>query len=570
MEFGILGPLLIKDAAGARTVPAPKQRILLAALLVRAGQPVTAERLAEIVWDGRPPRSASSTLRNYVMRLRQVLGEAGERIETRDGGYLLRAAPAEVDLHRFAELRDRGLAALRADAVPDAAALLRDALALWRGPALADVPSDALHREEAERLAEVRLDALELRLAAELRLGRHTAALAELRELTTAHPERERFWAQLMTALELDGRPWEALTAYRRVRAALADELGVEPGPELQEAHHRILSGQDTPVMLNQLPPQLPDFTGRAVELRRLTEQLAAPQPHGAPQVAVLTGGPGIGKSALALRAGYLVGSCFPDGTLYAELGGATGISAVLGTLLGSLGLPPSAIPAGTAARTALYRSVLADRRVLVVLDDAQSGAQVGPLLPTGPGSAALVTTRDRMADLPGAQVVQLEPLGLPESRQLLARLIGPERVAREPLAATALVERCDGVPLALRICAARLAARPCWQLAQLAERLADQVLEELRIGRLDLWAGYTASFRRLDPAAARAFRALAERGSEALVRCRPDPVLERLVDAHLLTSPAPGHYRVRPLARAFGRSLRQALRVPPQVRLNP
>jgi DNA-binding SARP family transcriptional activator len=567
VEFGILGPLLIKDAAGARTVPAPKQRILLAALLIRAGQPVTAERLAEIVWDGRPPRSAPTTLRNYVMRLRQALGEAGERIETREGGYLLRAAPAEVDLHRFAELRDRGLAALQADAVPDAAALLRDALALWRGPALADVPSDALHREEAERLAEVRLDALELRMAAELRLGRHTAALAELRELTAAHPERERFWAQLMTALELDGRPWEALAVYQRVRALLAEELGVEPGPELKEAHRRITAGQAAPVMLNQLPPRLPDFCGRTAELRRLTEQLSTLQPYGAPQITVLTGGPGIGKSALALQSAHLVRSGFPDGALYADLGGVSGIAVVLRTLLRSLGLPAAAIPAGTAARTALYRSVLADRRVLVVLDDAQCAAQVLPLLPTGPGSAALVTSRDRMADLPGSRVVQLDPLGPAEGRQLLARLVGPERVAREPKAAAALVERCDGVPLALRICAARLAARPRWQLAQLAERLTEQVLEELRIGSLDLRSGFAASFRQLDPAAARAFRTVAERGPELVVRPRPDPVLERLVDAHLLTSPAPGHYRVRPLARAFGRSLHTITRVP-QVRL--
>ncbi|GAA1950008.1 AfsR/SARP family transcriptional regulator [Kitasatospora viridis] len=566
MEFGILGPLLVKDTAGARAVPAPKQRILLAALLIRPGQPVTADRLADLLWDGRPPRSADSTLRNYVMRLRQVLGPAGERIETAGGGYLLRAAPAEVDLHRFTELRDRGLAALRADAVPHAATLLREALALWRGPALVDVPSDALHREEADWLSATRLDALELRMAAELRLGRHADALAELRELTTAHPERERFWVQLTAALERDGRPREALAAHRAARAALRRGLAVEPGAELRSARRRLLASSGF-VSAHQLPPGAPDFTGRSAELRRLTERLAgAGAAHGAPQVLVLTGGPGVGKSALALRAAQLVREVFADGTLYAELDGGLGgdgpggggepTGRVLRTLLGALGVPAAAIPAGTAARTALYRSVLADRQVLLVLDGARDTGQVLPLLPTGPGSATLVTSRDRLADLPGARPLLLEPLSPEEARQLLVRLLGARRLAAEPGAAAELLAACDGLPLALRICAARLGTRPAWSLAHLAGRLAapDRVLEELRVGSLDVRRAYAESFGRLDPEAAAAFRRLGTPRSPA-----PTPgeeVLERLVDAHLVVSPVPGRYALPRLSHAFARWL--------------
>lgn len=244
MEFGILGPLLVRDEAGARSVPAAKQRILLAALLLRRGQLVPTDSLADIVWDGRPPRSAATTLRNYVMRLRRVLGAAGERLETGTGGYLLNVDPAELDAQRFAELRDLGQQALRRGELEHARALLDRASTLWRGPVLVDVASDVLRHEEAGRLTEIRLDICELRLETALRLGQHSSAIAELRGLTSRHPERERFWAQLMTALYRSGRQSEALTVYRGVRRSLAEEMGVEPGIELREVHQRILRGE--------------------------------------------------------------------------------------------------------------------------------------------------------------------------------------------------------------------------------------------------------------------------------------------------------------------------------------
>ncbi|WP_051969362.1 AfsR/SARP family transcriptional regulator [Kitasatospora azatica] len=255
MEFGILGPLLVRDECGEYRVPSPKQRVLLAALLLRRGQVTAPEALAHSVWDGQPPRSAAA-LQTCMMRLRKSLGPIGARIETRAGGYLLDVAATEFDLHRFTELRAQGLAALRAYEYEQAAALLDAALDVWRGEALLDVPSDTLHSEHADRLADERLQAVEARLSAELQLGRRSV-VPELHALTAAHPERERFWAQLMTALYREGRQAEALAVYQRVRRLLGTELGVQPGPELRELHQRILRADLRPTA------HRPEFTPR-------------------------------------------------------------------------------------------------------------------------------------------------------------------------------------------------------------------------------------------------------------------------------------------------------------------
>ncbi|WP_329570222.1 AfsR/SARP family transcriptional regulator [Kitasatospora sp. NBC_01266] len=241
MEFGILGPLLVRDDAGrSRAVPAPKQRVLLATLLLRRNQVCSPALLAERLWDGSPPRGETAALHNAVLRLRRCLVQAGDRIETCAGGYRLVVAPDEFDVHRFTELRAEGTAALRDRGYERALVLLDAALSVWRGEALLDVPSEALHREESGRLADERLCALEARVEAELQLGRRSV-VPELQELTAAHPGRERFWAQLMTALTREDRPAEALSAYGRVQRLLDEQLGVHPGPELRELHHRIL-----------------------------------------------------------------------------------------------------------------------------------------------------------------------------------------------------------------------------------------------------------------------------------------------------------------------------------------
>ncbi|MER5642409.1 BTAD domain-containing putative transcriptional regulator [Kitasatospora sp. NPDC002227] len=610
MEFGILGPLVVRDGAQTRSVPGGRQRALLAALLVRHGQPTSAQSLAEAVWDGQPPRSASAALRNYVMRLRKALGAAGERIETTAGGYRINVEAQELDLRRFTALRDEGVAALRRQDFERAAARLDDALRLWRGPALADIPSDTLLRKEARWLTEAHLDAVEARVEARLSLGGDVRALtAELHALAREHPERERFSAQLMTVLYRGGRQCEALAVYRRVRQTLIDELGVEPGSELREVHQRVLRadpGLDGPARARpeqvtvtatavpaarpapghsaadrpapdrpavtpcQLPAALPDFTGRARELSLLTGRLTAPDRR-APFVAVVSGQPGVGKSALAGQAAHAAHASFPDGTLHAELRDADGRptppTVVLRTFLIALGVPHDLVPAGLADRVSLYRSLLTGRRVLVVLDDARDSAQARALLPSAPGCAALVTSRHRIADLVGALPLELGVLPVAEAELLLRRLVGTARVAAEPQAAAELVAACGRLPLALRICAARLGARPGWSLRHLADRLADQrlVLNELQVGSLNFRASVAPSYRELDPAAARAFCLLARaadgplstlQAARALDLTPPsaERLLEQLVDTHLLATDAPGRYRYPALLRAFAR----------------
>ncbi|MDH6120704.1 BTAD domain-containing putative transcriptional regulator [Kitasatospora sp. GAS204B] len=605
MEFAILGPIQVLDDEGVRAVPAAKQRILLATLLTRRGQVVPSGLLAEMVWDGQPPRSAAITLRNYVMRLRSALGAAGGRIETLAGGYRINIEAEEFDAQRFVLLRDRGVAMLREGAFGRALELLDQALRLWRGPALVDVPSDRLQLEQVDRLTEGRLDALEARLEAELRLGRSSAVIAELRLLTAEHPGRERFWAQLMTALYGSGRQCEALAVYREVRAILAEDIGVEPGSELREVHQRILradaglaeqcgrsrqvAGLQTGLLAGdeeavapplsidglkvtpfQVPPQEPGFVGRIAETAELVAELSQ-ETRDSPCVVVVSGQPGVGKSALVGRVARLARSAAPAGTLFADLRGTDRDPAsprsVLRAFLLTLGVPAEAIPAETAERTALYRSVLVGRRVLVVLDNARDGAQVRPLLPADPANATLITSRSRLADLIGARQVELEPLTGDEAQSLLSRIVGPERLAVDPAAARTLAAACGRLPLALRICAARLSARPLWTVRYLADRLTDscRLFDELRLGSLDVRAALTLSHDALDPAAARAFRLLAQpdvpafwtaTAAELLDQSEREAerILETLLDAHLISALAPDRYGYSDLLRAFAR----------------
>ncbi|MEV7179440.1 BTAD domain-containing putative transcriptional regulator [Kitasatospora sp. NPDC093679] len=584
MEFGILGPLLVRDAEGDRPVAAAKQRALLAALLVRRGQVVPADVLADTVWDGWPPRTAATTLRNYVMRLRKALGEAGPRLTTEAGGYLLAVAAEEFDADRFTRLRDLGHDRLRNGDAEQAAAHYEAALALWRGPALVDVPSEALRRSEAGRLAEARLDVLEGRTEAALALGRHTELLGELRTLTAAHPERERLWAQLMTALYRSGRQSEALAVYGEVRRVLADELGVDPGSEIRTVHGRILradpalaaparpAARTRTVLVTpfQLPPGLTDFTGRTEPAADLAALLTADDRR-APLIAVVSGQPGAGKSALVQHAAHAARGAYPDGILYADLRGShrqsAGPHAVLGSFLLALGVPAAAVPSDTDSRTALFRSLLAGRRTLVVLDDARDSAHIRPLMPAGPGNSALVTARTRLPDLGGSHALHLGPLPADEARQFLARLVGPARADAEPRALGQLAAACGGLPLALRICGARLAARPSWTVGHLVERIVDEgrALDELRLGSLDVRAAFAAGCESLDPPTARAFHLLALAPTDTVglstaarllgePPARAERVLERLTDAGLLTAREPGRYRYEPLLRAYAR----------------
>ncbi|GAA1990751.1 AfsR/SARP family transcriptional regulator [Kitasatospora viridis] len=634
MEFGILGPLLVRDEHGEHPVAAPKQRVLLAALLLRRDQVTPFDLLADYLWDGRPPRSARSALQNSVMRLRAALGPAGARLETRAGGYLLHAAPEEFDLERFTALHRRGLAALSRNADEEAADLLEAALSTWRGDALLDVPSDRLQHEQADRLADHRLQAVESRVTAELRLGRQSM-VAELHALTAAHPARERFWVQLMTALHQEGRQAEALTTFQRVRRLLDEEFGVLPGPELRELHQRLLrpvatadphreraaqgvqaaqaasttqgasatrgasatQGASAPRRTapgrvppprqvpgrtpygprpDQLPAPLAEFTGRVAELAELTRVLTLPTGR-LPRTVVVSGAPGSGKRVLAAEAARAVRRAFPDGVLRADLCGTRPAPAsareVLGHLLTSLGVPEQQLPADPAARAALLRRRTAGRRLLLVLEDARSAAQLRALLPSDPGCAVLVTSRRRLPELVGAVPLPLGPLPPAEAVTFLSRVLGSERAAAEPFALAELAALCEGLPLALRICARRLLARPELTAHRLAQRLAapEHRLDELRCGELDLRAAIAGSYRGLEPALATAFARLAlpglatvgTRAAGELLGSSPvaaEHLLDRLVDAHLLTRRTPGRYRYPALLHAFARERAEAL----------
>ena len=530
MRFGILGPLLVRDRETVVPVTGARQRLLLATLIVQAGKPVAADTLAEMVWDGAPPAGAVTTLRSHVMRLRRVLGPvAGARLVTRPPGYLLEAAEDEVDLLLFAALCRAGGAAVRSAAWQEASGLLEQALGLWRGAPLADVPSEVLHRGEAPRLERLRLQALEWRAEAGLRLGRHSELVGELQALTAEHPLRERFLAQLLLALYRSGRRAEALAAYQGARQVLIDELGSEPGAELRGLHQQILTAdpalelpaQPAVAAGSAVPRELPAgvrrFTGRARELAALTELLDQPgeQRPGMVVISAIGGTAGVGKTALAVHWAHQVAARFPDGQLHVNLRGYDKnqpISAAnaLAGLLQALGVPGQDIPDEMEDRARLYRTRLAGRRVLVLLDNARDGDQVRPLLPGDPGCVAVVTSRDALAGLvaaDGARRLDLDVLSLADAVGLLRSLIG-SRADADPDAVTALAGLCARLPLALRIAAELAGARRAAPLGELVAELAASRLDLLDAGedRTDVRAVFSWSFRQLPDDAAGAF----------------------------------------------------------------
>ncbi|GLI01401.1 AfsR/SARP family transcriptional regulator [Phytohabitans aurantiacus] len=518
MRFGVLGPLLVRDAEGAEVVLRSRhERTLLAVLLVRAGRVAPVERLVEALWPDRVPASHASNLQTYVSRLRDRLSDVS--IEHRDGGYLLRVDADQLDLLVFRREVAAARAALAAGDAAGAVDRFRLGLAQWRGRPFADLPAlEGIARTwEAERL-----DAVEDQVDAELTIGESLPeVVSRLHGLVAEHPLRERVHGQLMVALARAGRRAEALSAYQNARDVLVAELGVEPGSRLRDLHRAILRGDDpAPVApaasrawapVCQLPPALPGFAGRDELLDQVAALLTAES--GVPVVA-LSGQPGVGKSALAVVAAHRVRPAFPDGQLYAHLAGASAAprdpDAVLADLLRSLGTPESAIPRGLPALTAAYRARLADRRVLVVLDDAADPEQVRSLVPGTPGSAVLVTSRWRLSGLIDARHAPVEPLTDAEAGQLLAYVVGADRVAGERVSAGRIAAACGNLPLALRIAGTRLATRP-WRLRALADRLDDERrrLTELAAGDQQVRAALALSVRALSARARAAFALL-------------------------------------------------------------
>jgi DNA-binding SARP family transcriptional activator/tetratricopeptide (TPR) repeat protein len=517
LSFGVLGPLRVQRDGEPVPITGPKVRALLAALLMRPNTTVSLERLTELLWGDDPPDTARKSIQVHAVRLRRALGDGV--VETTPTGYLLRVRPDRHDLLRFRELT----AAARAEPRPDAEReLLAAALACWRGPVLADVPAEVLSREDVDQPAEERLRAQERYFEVSLELGRPGEITDELARVTRQHPWREALWALYLEALHRSGRRADALETYREVHRMFTGELGVGPGERLRRAHQAVLADEapeEPPTAARpefrprQLPPDVATLVGRGPLMSTLDEAAGpgrAPGPN--PPIALLVGPAGVGKTTAAVHWAHRAARHFPDGQLFADLQGYSTVPAlaqleVLTRFSHALGVRPGQVPTELADAAALYRSVLADRRVLIVLDNVAGPDQVRALLPGSPGCAVLITSRDRLCGLAATVDTRLVELGeLPpeDSLALLASVVGEERVAAEDTAARELVRLCAGLPLALRIVAANLALWPDRSLHGYLAELAGPDLEQLGVRR-----PFDLSFDAVSPAAARFFRLL-------------------------------------------------------------
>jgi DNA-binding SARP family transcriptional activator len=618
MRFRLLGPLEIRAGDDWRGIGAPKWRSVLAALLINAGQVVPADVLINEVWRDDPPAKAANLVSIYVLRLRRLLAEEDSALlVTRAPGYQLRLGPADTDAQVFEAMVREGRRAYTAGDPETSAARLAEALALWRGSPLADVPPTPLVEAEGERLAGLRLDAAELRVKAELACGNHAQVIPELRRMLADNPIREGLWLLLIAALDGAGRHAEALDAYGQARRAIADELGVDPGPELRQLYADMLAkddklaredgdapgsisagtvtagarpGESAPARTQakltwtvpapaQLPADVADFTGREDQVKHLCALLSnasAGADPGAVRIALVAGSGGLGKTSLAVHAAHRIRGAFPDGQLYVDLLGATPhplpAADVLARFLRDLGVDGRDVPVDEDERAARYRTVLAGRRMLILLDNARDAAQVRPLLPGTASCAVLVTTRSRMPDLASTKLVDLDVLDDDEALTLFTKVVGDERAAAEPEATAELLLACAGLPLAIRICAARLNTRSGWTIRSMANRLHDEHhrLDELRAGDLAVRASYQVSFASLPTdappdgiASADAFRMLGlwhgpsiSSAAAAALFGTPEylasEALETLVDAHLLESTSPDQYKFHDLLRVY------------------
>ena len=587
VAFGLLGPLSVRADGVAVPIPPGKQRVLLAALLLQAGQTVTTGQLAEMLWGEAQPRAAAVTLQNYVMRLRRALGPGRDRIETRRGGYLIHVVAGELDVSVMEEALAAAHRGARAGAWPDAAAHASAALALWRGDPLCDVDSDVLTAGEVLRLTELRFQARELRLEAGLQLGGHAELVTEAGRLAEQVPLREHPRVLLIHALHGCGRRAEALLAYQDARRVLVEELGCEPGPELQAVHAQILADNHARVLApprqlpevpvpQQLPAAVAGFTGRDAELTALDALLAEPPAGTLPTMLItaIGGTAGVGKTALAVHWAHHAAGWFPDGQLYVNLRGydpdePVAVAEALAGFLQALGVPGQQIPDGTQDRASLYRSRLAGRRMLVLLDNARDAGQVRPLLPGAPGCAAIVTSRDALAGLvavDGARRVDLDVLPVEDAIGLLRSLIG-SRVGEDPDAAAGLARLCARLPLALRIAAELGAARPEAALADLVAELTSSQLDLLDAGEdhADVRAVFSWSHSQLPGDVAASFALLGlHPGADLDVPAmaaftganagQASQVLGRLHRASLVQATAPGRYGMHDLLRAYAR----------------
>jgi DNA-binding SARP family transcriptional activator len=595
MDFGLLGPLLVRRGKELVGVPRGNQRAVLAALLLAAGRVVPVETLAELLWGPEPPASARATVKNYVKRLRQALGETGRnQIRTHPGGYSITVAADELDVSRFESLVAAARAEARGRVWDRASQSAEAALALWRGEPLVDAGSDELAAQVMPRLAELHVQALEVWAGSELYLGRSIDVVPQLRQQLLEHPLREQLHALLMRALHLAWEQGEALAAYADARRILIEELGTEPGAELRELHQRILVNDPALAALAlacaepaaaeplAVPRQLPGiaghFVGREVELAALDETLreASGQQPGTVVINAISGTAGVGKTALAMHWAHQAASQFPDGQLYVNLRGfdlssrPARSAEAIGGFLDALGVPAGRIPTDQAAQVGLYRSLLADRQILIVLDNAHDEEQVRPLLPPGPGCLTVVTSRNTMTGLAvaeGARLLILDPLTPDEACRMLSARLGRHRPHGNPETIAEIARLCAFLPLALAAAAARAADSPALPLSALAAELraSRPRLDALDAGdpAVCVRSVFSWSYRELSAGGQRMFRVMglhpgpdiAIAAAAILADTSPAEThhsLAELTRLHLVSEHIPGRYACHDLLRAY------------------
>ncbi|MET8372617.1 BTAD domain-containing putative transcriptional regulator [Micromonospora sp. DT68] len=585
MRVKLFGPLSLYEDSRAVPLAAGRHRLVLARLALTPNAAVSRDELIDLLWGQDVPGTAVNLVQTYVSRLRRVLpgenspGRPHQALALVPGGYRLTVATEQLDLLVGQRLLSRATAL---DDGPAAFGLLDDALWQWRGVLLADVPE--LHGDplliaiEEERIAATIRHA---RLAGSL--ARCDRALPVLRDVASQHPLHEPLHAQLITTLAEVGQQAAALQAYEEIRRRLADDLGIDPGRDVAEAYRSVLGragpcetvdvrSPTTRAVPLQTPAPPADFTGRVDHLRRLRHLLGRDPRSPVPEpvtTCVVSGAAGVGKTALTLRAAQLLRQSFPGGQLYVDLQGFGRLPVppldALAGFLRALGMNGRRIPRDEAECAALFRSVLADRRMLIVLDNAHSAAQVRPLLPGTGGNAVLVTSRRRLADLAGATTVDLAVPSAGEALDMLAASVGPARVAAEHEAAVGVVRACGRLPIALRVAGSRLASLPAWTVRAAMERLADQRhrLDLLRIGDVGVEASFDLSYAELSVTTARTFRLSALLpgsgfGVAAAARmvdedeARVEEALHELVDGNLVQVGAEGRFRYHDLLRLY------------------
>jgi DNA-binding SARP family transcriptional activator len=586
IRYALLGPVVAWRDGHELDLGWAKQQTVLVTLLLELDRPVPVSAIIDAVWGESPPRDARNAVQTYVSRLRRVLqpgvatDDAAAVLLSADNGYRVRGDPAQLDVvvferHLAAAEDHHGRGDLRA-----AAAAVEAAVALWRGEPLGGLDGPLVEAER-RRLGERHLAALELRAGAWLELGRQREAVADLTQLVAEFPLHERFRAMLMLALYRSGRQADALEVYHDGRRHLADELGIDPGAELRERYERIVRA-DAGLLpkpaggRNDLPRDIADFTGRQEEMRQLLAAIADGGPETtAVVVEAIDGMAGVGKTTIAVHCAHQLTDRYPDGQLFIDLHGnsadqaRTDPLAALGTLLRALNVDSERIPADLDGRAALWRAELADRRVLLVLDDAADTAQVRHLLPGAPGCLALITSRRQLFDLEAARALSLDVLPHRDAVAMFTGIVGERRTAAEADAVDEVVRLCGHLPLALRIAAARLRTRPAWTVRYLAVRLTQgrARLAELSAGDRNVATAFAVSYQNLTPEQQRMFRLLGlhpgpdfdAHVAAALAGIGPDradELLESLVDVHLLDQPTSRRYRFHELVGHHARGI--------------